>query len=289
MKHIIRMSALDTNLWMELWNGLNLHVEKQQQTRGNCWPSLSEACPAQEPLCLCPGTFQGHISSMGDGSPASNPRAKRSREFLVQGRRQPKYQGIRNNSPTLFQSTFSAQAAGGEIRWSEQPASTLELFWWVRPHGAGRWINTQANSLFFQSTSSKKPLKSKPAATDIIGRCHEEIQHSPALALILPTSRNLNVLLHSLFHKDLKKNPRLFSFYNTWSCLQTGALKQELLFHLLLSIGDRNSAHDALLYSGKAITSHPNPVCWYSLWACSLPRYKFLPWCCNQVTIQAWL
>lgn len=161
MKHIIRKSALDTSLWMELWNGLNLHVEKQQQTCGNCWPSLSEACPAQEPLCLCLGTFQGHISSMGDGSAASNPKAKRSREFLVQGRRQPKYQGIRNNSPTLFQSTFSAQAAGGEIRRSEQPASTLERFWWVRPHGAGRWINTQANSLFlskhqFQKTPKKQ-------------------------------------------------------------------------------------------------------------------------------------
>lgn len=213
MKHIIRRSALDTSLWMECWNELNLHVEKQQQTCDNCWPTPSESCPAQELLCLCLGTAQGHITAMGDGSPASNPKAKRSWEFLVQVRRQPKYQGIRNNSPTLFQSAFFAQAAGGEIHWSEQPASTQEPCQWQQPHGVGRWVNTQANSLFPSkhpipnNLPRKKPLKSKPAATDIISRCHEEIQHSPALALILPSSRNLNVLLHSLFHKDLK-NPQ---------------------------------------------------------------------------------
>lgn len=41
---------------------------------------------------------------------------------------------------------------------------------------------------------------------DIISRYHQEIQHSPARALILPTFRNLNIFPHTLLHLK-KKNP----------------------------------------------------------------------------------
>lgn len=58
----------------------------------------------------------------------------------------------------------------------------------------------------------RKKSKNKPAAIDNICKYHQEIQHSTALALISPTSRNLNIFsMYTISQR--RKTPQTF---RTW-------------------------------------------------------------------------
>jgi len=98
------------------------------------------------------------------------------------------------------------QGAGATSQWDTAAPLSGEL----HKYTSKFFISLQSTQ--FQNNLPRKNLKSKPAATAIISRWHQEIQHSSALALISPSLRK-RCLHIQVFSTKTKENLKLFCYH----------------------------------------------------------------------------
>lgn len=137
----------------------------------------------------------------------------------MKGGRELDYQSMRSHSPPWFQAGAKAHLVpevqavrsvcsqcAGALLVSQQPLSrALHKY-------TSQFLLSFQSIQFQMICSDEKKSKNKPAAIGIICKYQEEIEHKTALALISPTSRNLNIFSRTQFHNDAKK-PQTFRIW----------------------------------------------------------------------------